>query len=461
MIGFGGTVVVARLLAPHDFGIVALGLSIVMVIGVLLDGGLGAGLIRRDEPPAPEELQALTALQVVVAVASTLFVAAAAVPFGEIGWVAALMVSSTPLVALQFPGRILLERSLSYRPLVAVEISQVVAYHGWAVAAVVAGFGVWGLATATLARAAAGTLLMAVVSPVGLVRPRFSWQRIRSLIAFGLRFQATSATWLVRDQGLGVAIAAVASVATLGLWSLAKRLLEIPYLLLGSLWRVSYPAMSQVVAANDAAAPLIERAVGMAAVGTGVLLTGLAGSAPGLIPGVFGEQWGPASNILPGACLGLGIAGPVSVATQGFLYAVGDASAVLRAVVLHTIALFAVTLPLLPALGMWAVALGLLVSFLVEAVALGRATRRWTQVRLLHPLSGPVVVGVVSGALGWLVSDLGGANLLSGIVGGLCSVICFAAGLLAFRRQLLLETFRFSVRSMQAAASREPAPGAA
>ena len=164
---------------------------------------------------------------------------------------------------------------------------------------------------------------------------------------------------------------------------------------------------------------------------------------------------------MPGACLGLGIAGPISVATQGYLYAVGDASAVLRSVIFQTIALFAVTLPLLPLLGVSAVALGLLGSFLVEAVVLGRATLRWTHVRLVRQLSGPVFAGVVSGALGWLVSDLGGADLLAGVGGGLCSVTLFLAILLAFRRSLLLETFRFGVQSMRAAASRRAAPGPA
>lgn len=94
-------------------------------------------------------------------VALALVAAAVAVPVGEIGWVIALMVSSMPLVTLQFPGMILLERSLSYRPLAVVEVSQVLVYHAWAIGLVVAGFGIWGLASATVARAVAAALMMA------------------------------------------------------------------------------------------------------------------------------------------------------------------------------------------------------------------------------------------------------------------------------------------------------------
>jgi O-antigen/teichoic acid export membrane protein len=215
--------------------------------------------------------------------------------------------------------------------------------------------------------------------------------------------------------------------------------------------------MSQLVAAKENPAPLIERAVGMAAIGGGIVLTGLAGSAPGLVPGIFGEQWRGASSVIPLACLGLGIGGSVSVATQGYLYAVGDAAGVLRVVLLQTAVLFAVTLPLLLWLGVSAIGVGLLVSSVVEAVALGRTTSRWTHVRLVRPLLAPVVAGVAAGVAGWLVADLGGADLVSGLGGGACSVLAFLVILTVVRRSVMDETFRFFLGSVRAAASRSPA----
>jgi O-antigen/teichoic acid export membrane protein len=454
LVGLGGSVVLARLLTPHDFGAVAIGMSLVLFVGMISDGGLGAGLIRRARPPDTEELQALMALQLAATIGLALLTAAVAAPFGETGWVTALMVSSTPLIALQLPGRILLERSLSYRRLAVVELSQVLTYTASAIGLVVAGLGVWGLASAVVARAAVAALVMVRVSSIGLLRPHVSWRRIQPLVGFGLRFQAVDATWLVRNQGLNVSLAAIASVSTLGLWNLAFRLLLVPSLLVESLFRVSFPTMSQLVAAKEDTAPLIERAVGMTIVGSGILLTGLAGSAPGLIPGVFGEQWRGASDILPGACLGFAISGSVAVASQGYLYAVGDASAVLRSAIVHTIALFAVTLPLVPILGVSAIGLGSLVAGIVEAGVLRRAMLRWTQVDVARPLLAPVAAGIVSAAVGWIITDFGGAGLVSGLVGGGCSISFFLAFLALLRRKLLHETLRFAVRSMRAAGSR-------
>ena len=453
--GFFGSVVLTHLLTPHDFGTVAIGLSIITVASLLSDGGVGVGLIRREQPPERAELAALAALQLAATACLALAVALAAVPFGRAGWVTALMVSSMPLIALQLPGRIVLERSLEYRPLAIVEVGQVVAYYVGATALVAAGLGVWGLAAATLVRAAVGTSLMARVSPVGLVRPRFSWQLVRPLAGFGIRFQAATATFLARDQGLNGSIALIAGISTLGLWNLAARLIDLPYLLLSTLWRVSFPAMAQLVASKEDPGPVIERTIGIAAVGTCIVLVGLGASSPGLIPGLFGERWRGAADVLPGACIGLGIGGSISVATQGYLYAVGDAAAVLRAVLVMTVTLFAVTLPLLPIFGLSAVGLGWLAAGITEGWMLGRGTRRWIDVDLVGPLFPPVAAGIVAGALGWSVARFLGSDLASGLGGGVLAVACYLLGLFVLRRKLLYDTARFVQTSVRAAASNE------
>jgi O-antigen/teichoic acid export membrane protein len=457
LLGFVGNVVVARLLTPHDFGLVAIGMAFVYLISTLSDGGLGAALIRRPAPPAIGELQALLAFQLSLSIGLAALTAVLAVPFGRTGWVIAVMVSSMPLAMLQLPGRIVLERSLSYHRLAIVELAQVFAYHAWAIGLVLAGFGVWGLATATLAMRAVAAIAMALACPAAVVRPRFMWSRVRPLIGFGLRFQGASVTTFVEAQGLNASIAVIAGISTLGLWSLARRVMEIPFLLFESLWRVSFPTMSQLIAAKEDVRSLIERAVGMAAIGSGIILTGLAASAPGLVPGLFGEQWRGAVNIVPPACLALAIAGPLSVATVGYLYAVGDAAAVLRAHVARMITLFAVALPLLPVLGAPATGVGWLAASIVDSIFLGRATLQWTSAHLIRPLLVPVTVGSGSAATGWLLSEWGGADLVSGVVGGTTAVALFTAGVFLLSGNLLRETARFALRSLRGAASRSTA----
>jgi O-antigen/teichoic acid export membrane protein len=456
LLSFGGGIVLARLVDPHAFGLVAIGMVVVTFGTLLGDGGVGAGLIRRAEPPTAEELQALTGFQLGVTLALSAAAASLAAPFGEAGWVTALIVSSTPLAMLQISGRILLERSLSYRPLAAVELSQVVVYNVCAVSLVLLGLGVWGMASATVVMRFVGVLVMGRVSPAGLMRPRFSWRLIRPLLGFGVRFQGPHATWLISQQARNVSIGAIAGVSTLGLWSLASRVLQIPSLFFEAFSRVSFPTMSRLVAAKEDVGPLIERAVGMVAVGSGIIMTGLVGSAPGLFPALFGHQWREASLVMPGTCLGIGISASISVASQGYLYAVGDASAVLRYATRTAIATFAVTLPLLPVVGISAIGFGEIAASVVGAYVLRRAMLQWAQVDVVRPLLAPVAAGVVSASAGWLVADLGGADLMSGLAGGACSVFLFLVLLTAFRRSLVHETFRFTVVSVRAALRSAP-----
>lgn len=329
-----------------------------------------------------------------------------------------------------------------------------ICFQGWAIGTVVAGFGVWGLATATVVRAAVGAVAMALVCPAGQVRPTCSIRSVRPLVGFGLRFQAVNATWLVRDQVLNMGVAAISGVASLGLWALAKRLMEVPYLAFGALWRVSFPAMSQLLVRDEDAAPLVQRAEALAAVGTGFVLTAVAGSAPGVVPGLFGAQWTEASTIVPGACLGLAVGGTVSVATQGYLYAIGDAAAVLRSGVLQAVVWLTLTLSLLPVLGVVAIGIGWCVSSVVEAIVLGRATTRRIRVRLLRPLLVPIVVGLGSGGAGWAIASRTGATLLSGALGGACAGLLFLAGMLVGDRTALRETCGFAADAVRATASK-------
>src|SRR5215216_1736715 len=68
VLGFAGTVVVARLLTPHDLGIVAIGFALITVIHSLADMGLASAFIRRLESPVRLELEAMLGLYLTVSI---------------------------------------------------------------------------------------------------------------------------------------------------------------------------------------------------------------------------------------------------------------------------------------------------------------------------------------------------------------------------------------------------------
>ena len=200
------------------------------------------------------------------------------------------MAWSLPLTAAQIPGALLLERSLDYGPRVRVELAESIVFYAWAVAAVAVGGGVLGVASAALAKAAVGLLVMRSVSPVGLVRPRLSVQPVRALLSFGLRYQAVAVVNVVRDQGVNIVVAAVSGVAALGLWSAAFRLLQVPFLLLDALWRVSYPTMARLVRLDDDVSPVLTRMLRITAVGCGAILAPISACAAPLFVVLLGPS---------------------------------------------------------------------------------------------------------------------------------------------------------------------------
>jgi O-antigen/teichoic acid export membrane protein len=450
MLALVGNIVLARLLLPEDFGIVAIGMSVVLVARFLADAGIGANLIRRQEALHRIDLETLLGVQLLVTFGLFAIVAAVAWPWGTAGQVTALMVASLPISALQSPVVVVCERQLSYRPLALAELSESVVHYSWAIAAVAAGWGVWGLASAVIVRAVVGTTILFLLTDVRVLRPRISWRRIRSLLPFGLRYQLFGLALLARDQALNVGAAAIGGLAVLGLWTVARRFLQVPFLLFTSLWRVSFPAMSRLVNAGEPPGPIIERGVALVAVATGLVLTPLVGAGPALVPAVLGESWTDAAAVLPWAGLGLMIGGPVSVATAGFLWAVGDASTPLRAVACHGAAWITVSFALMPAIGLTALGVGWLVAGVVDAFVLGRGARRKAEIRLLPALLVPASVAALSAAVGLLVAYSADSTMSSALLCAGLSELLYVSGLLLLSRRSLADMFAVTGRAVRA-----------
>jgi O-antigen/teichoic acid export membrane protein len=443
-----GNVAFARLLSPANFGAVAFGVTLLLLVQMLSDGGLGAGLIRRPEAPHLEDLKVLLGYQLLLTVVLAVAVGAAAIPFGRAGLVTAVMMPALPLLAFRAPSMIVFERDLNYAPLVRVEIIEQLSYYFFGVAAILLGAGVWGLASASVVKALIGTVAMLVVSPIGRLWPSYSWQRLRPMLGFGVKFQAVQVVNIGGLQLLNVGVAGIAGLAVLGLWTMAWRLAQIPFLLFGALWRVSYAATARLLAAGESARAMIERGLGLAAVGTGAILVPVTGAVSPLVPLVFGHRWSPVADVLPIAFFALQVSGPVSVATAGYLYAVGETSTVLRAATATSVVWLLVALPLLPYLGALAVGVGWMVSSLVEIPILSGPVRRRTG-SSLKPIVMPWITATLAGVSGWLVSRSVSHGLLAAFLGAVVATVGYAVPILVLRRDAVVTIARLGARAIK------------
>jgi O-antigen/teichoic acid export membrane protein len=437
MIGFVGTLVLARLLTPRDFGIVAFGTALLLVAVVLADGGLGTGLIRRREPPRPMELGSVVGFQVLATGVLVVIAALVALQFGRTGAVVAVMLLGIPIGSFKAPGFILLERELEYGRLVTVELTEIFVYYAWAVGTVLAGAGVWGMATAAVVRPIAGCAVMWGVMPTSRVTPRPHWGVLKPLLGFGGRFQASMGVNVAREQGRDVGIGAVAGLASLGIWSVALRLLQVPYLLFESFWRVSFPALSRLRESEADIAPVLERAMKTTGVAGGVVVACLVGSAPAVVPLAFGPEWHQVSEIVAIASVGVILSGPIGPVATGYLYAADEAAIVLRSTVIYTTASLVITFSLLPFIGLPAVGLGWIAQGAIDSWILGRRMHELSGARVIAPVALPVALCVIGAGAGWLLSTRGDATVITAAAGVLAPFAVFVCGLALLDRPLL------------------------
>ena len=245
VLGLASTIVVARLLVPSQLGLYAIAVTISTFLLMLGSGvGMAAALIRRPAAPEHADLRAFVALQLVVSIVLLGVVILATRPFGLVGHLTAVMVVSAPITAFRGAGLVVLERQLLYKRIASAETAEMVIYYAWTVVTVVIGWGLWGLATATVARSLVGTALIIALAPTGVIWPRYDRRRIRAMLGIGLRVQTVDFVVAFRDQILVLGTAALGSVSIVAYWSLILRAIQAPQTLLLNLMRVSFPAMS-------------------------------------------------------------------------------------------------------------------------------------------------------------------------------------------------------------------------
>lgn len=453
-LAIAANIALARLLGPRDFGLVALGTVLLALGGYLSDGGMGYALVRRKEPPDRLDLAAVNGVQLALATAIAAVAAGGAAAFGRDGLVVALMLLALPITTARLPAAIVLERRLLYRPVALVDLVEAISYYAWALVAVALGLGVWGLASAVVARAVIGVVLMARVGPVGFVRPRWAWQRVRPIFGFGAKVQVNALVNIARDQTLNVAVAAVAGVATLGVWSLAYRVLQVPQLVVVTAVRVMFPLSARAVREAEDVRPLIERGVAMLTVAVGAIVAAMAATAPAMLPALLGAEWDDVAATVLWAGLALVVTAPVMAMTIGYLYAMDRAGTVGVAVGTQAVIWVALTIALLPSLDTIAVGVAAGPASVAAAVIVERTARALSGAAVLRSLAGPVVASVTAVAAGWFAARAGPESIAWGVVALAIAEATFLAALALLARAALTDSVVLAARGYREAFSR-------
>lgn len=295
-------VLLARLLVPEDFGLVALASVFVLFAQIIVDQGLGDALIQRREVT---RAHMDTAFWVAVATGSLLTIAGLvlALPIADIlnepDLAPILQVLSLTFVmsAINSIQIALLRRELAFRSL-AIR-SLVAAAGGGAVGVTLAllGYGAWALVGQLLASAFLSVVTLWRVSPW---RPSLhaSREHFGELFRFGINVMGTDVlNYLSRNMD-NLLIGTFLGTGPLGLYAVGYRILEVSQTALVQVARkVTFPAFSRLQLDHERMRRAYFRVTRAASV---VILPGyvaLALVAPELTVTLFGARWAESGEV--------------------------------------------------------------------------------------------------------------------------------------------------------------------
>ena len=300
---FGVGVLLARLLPPAAFGLIALAMVVTGFASSVSDLGLGAAVIQRRDL-TERHLQvsftasmamglALAAVLVMLSPLSAPLLRDPAVP-------GVLRAESLVFVfgALGSTSRAMLRRELRFQPLFWTGfLSYVVGYAAVATGMALLGYGVWSLVAGALVQALVESLLCLAVSRHSL-RPLLARAELRELFGFGagasfnnvINYVARNADNLIVGRWLGE--------AALGLYGRAYNLMTLPLNYLGvATHQVLFPAMAEIQDDLPRMGRAYLTSVQVTTLVTVPVMAGMAVAAPHMIVALYGGVW--AGMVLP------------------------------------------------------------------------------------------------------------------------------------------------------------------
>lgn len=296
-------VILARLLTPAHFGLVALAMLAVNYLGVLKDFGLGAALIQRRQD-VEEAAQTIFTLNLLLGLSLTLTTIALA-PFVAVFFQEPLVTPVLRWLSLSFVLEALgsvhivrLKRELDFRRKLIPDIGRSVLKGLVSIGLALAGFGVWSLVIGQLAGVATAALLAWLVLPW---RPRLSINLglAREMSKYGLSLMGLDLLAVLENNLDYLLVGRIFGNATLGIYTMAYRLPE----LLGqnTLWVIAaalFPAYASVQHQPGLLRQGFLVSLRFTAMLTIPITLGMALAAEPLVRVFFGEQWLAAIPVL-------------------------------------------------------------------------------------------------------------------------------------------------------------------
>ncbi|MDR3499401.1 MAG: lipopolysaccharide biosynthesis protein [Parvibaculum sp.] len=302
------SVVLARLLAPEEFGTIALLYLFTGLASAFVDTGFSSALIQRQDVTREDESTVFWFNLSMGAVASLLLFLAA--PHIADFYQVPILRPLTVVMALNiFVGSLgsihgaLLTKRLDFRTLTQVGALAGILSSGFAILLAWDGYGVWALAFQALSATVLATLFIWFLNPW---RPTWTFKvaSARKLFGFGGYMMGATLLGIVYDRAYTLLIGRIYGTSALGFYSRADTMMHQPADFLTSvLSSVSFPILSSVSNDKDRLRRATRQIVRTTMLINVPALIGLSAVAKPLTVVLLGPIWSPAAPILQVLCL--------------------------------------------------------------------------------------------------------------------------------------------------------------
>jgi PST family polysaccharide transporter len=305
---FATTLLVARILVPADYGVMALAGFWTGSVGILAEMGLGAAIIqfhdlnKREIDTCFWITMTLAAMGFVALLLSAPMIARwFAVPrLADVLRVLALVL---PVTALRVVPDSLLRRHLALDRVSQAEVIGGVVTLPVMLGCAFAGLGVWTLVIGALLAPAvrsAATFAFAPWRP-GL---HIGGARVKELLSFSLAALGVKIMWALREWSNTLVIGKITGPATLGLYSMAEELALLPGSKISTVVNMlSLPIMAELQTDVDAMRTTFYRAIRLTAAIAVPTSAGMALVADEAVSVLLGPKWLPAVPLLRLLCV--------------------------------------------------------------------------------------------------------------------------------------------------------------
>ena len=297
---FAVGIVLARLLAPEQFGVFAVALTVQAVLITLADLGMSTDLIRSDNPevkaPTVATLAAISGATLTAVMAASAQGLADLLGSSEAGPVIAVLALSLLLAGAGVVPYAALQRRFAQKKLFIIAVVEFVLGTALTIGLILAGSGVMGLAAARIASQCL-TLVLQFVMSGERVRFGFDSAVAPGILRYGIPVAgANMLSWALLNVD-NVAISRLAGPVALGFYFLAFNISNWPMSALGQVVRsISVPAFARLAAGrSDRSLAAVIGPLWAVSLLAGLMLAVLASP---IVELVYGQTWLPAAAIL-------------------------------------------------------------------------------------------------------------------------------------------------------------------